>query len=120
MPPVPAVVDTIRNKLQAHGLPGALLPATATAFHLDEATGKFTVSLDQETVVEPGGYKVTYSKQIRGTLSKGAIRDLEGVTVKIAFTKPAITSIALEPDGEQLTFSVAGMKRSVPKSAFEA
>jgi hypothetical protein len=119
MPADPQILDTLRNKLTSHGLPAQLLPATATQFTHDPATGRFTVQFDRDTVLEPGGYQVTYAKQVRGKLAHGSIVDLEGVTVKVAFTRPAITSIVLEPDGRQLTFSVAGLKRSVPRDAFD-
>jgi hypothetical protein len=108
----------VRNKLTECGLPAMLLPDTATAFELDQSTGRFRVILGCETRRKPGGYTVIYAKLIEGTLELGAIRRLSGVSVKVAFAKPSITEIYLEPDGVHLTFSLVGMKKTVPLAAF--
>lgn len=111
-------LNFVRAKVADAGLPPALIPPNVAGVTLDDTTGAFTLNLDGEHRITPGGHQVSYARTIKGRLQPGALVDLEGVTVKVGFVWPSISRIERSTDGRKLTFVVMGTRHELDAAAF--
>ncbi|XP_051132171.1 uncharacterized protein LOC127252155 [Andrographis paniculata] len=102
--------------LLAYGFPVGLLPQGVTSYELDPATGKFSVYLNSSCSFSIEGYSLKYKATISGTISRGKIKDLKGIQVKVLFFWIDIVEVI--QDGDEIAFSVGILSASFPIDNF--
>ncbi|PSS09459.1 Protein of unknown function DUF538 protein [Actinidia chinensis var. chinensis] len=99
-----AETATAYDLLQEYDFPAGLLPQGVTGYELDASTGKFKVYLNGTCSFKAEGYDLKYKSTISGVMSKGKIKNLKGISVKVIFLWFDITEVTR--DGDDLNLSV--------------
>lgn len=107
----------VRRVTEEHGLPGGLMPDSVRDADIDDATGRFRVTLTAEHERQVDGIPVWYATTVTGVLTKGRIEALKGVKARVALWVPVT---AIEAEGDGLWFSVGPVRKRVPRDAFVA
>ncbi|KAM1042305.1 hypothetical protein ACFX2C_031385 [Malus domestica] len=91
--------------LQEYDFPIGLLPKGVTGYELDKESGNFKVYFDGTCRFSiENSYNLRYKSTITGVLSKGRLKNLNGVSVKILLFWFNIVEVIR--DGDELQFSV--------------
>jgi hypothetical protein len=109
-------VTAIREFLVENGLPGGLLPETASAYDFDEATGAFTVRLPGRQERRLAGHRIRYDAALGGRVAHGRLDALTGVRARGPGLWIKVKTI--EARGEQLRFHVGPVTRDLPARHF--
>ncbi|PSR89521.1 Protein of unknown function DUF538 protein [Actinidia chinensis var. chinensis] len=99
-----AETATAYDLLQEYNFPAGLLPQGVKGYELDASTGKFKVYLNGTCSFKAEGYDLKYKSTISGVISKGKIKNLNGISVKVIFLWFDITEVTR--DGDDLNLSV--------------
>lgn len=108
--------NTVYEVLESYNFPKGILPTNAKDYVLNQ-DGSFEVDLDKlcSFGIE-AGYKLRYQRKISGNISSGYLKNLRGISVKIAFLWLDISAVELG-DG-QLDFYVGPFYAGFPLSNF--
>ncbi|KAK9136854.1 hypothetical protein Sjap_007448 [Stephania japonica] len=108
---------TVYEILQRYSFPIGLLPKGAVGYDLVNKTGRFTAFLGNKCSFSlEGSYQLRYQSTIKGYISEGKLRSLEGVSVKVLFLWLNIVEVTRS--GDALDFSVGIASASFPISNF--
>ncbi|XP_028078794.1 uncharacterized protein LOC114280606 [Camellia sinensis] len=83
---------------------------------LDKSTGKFKAYLDETCTFTIQNYELKYKSTITGVISKGKLKNLKGVSVKILFLWLNIGEVIRDDD--ELEFSVGIASADFPIESF--
>lgn len=104
--------------LQEYNFPVGLLPKGVLRYDLDKTTGKFSAYLNGSCGFSlEGSYQIKYKPTISGYISKGKLKQLGGVSVKVLFVWLNIVEISRS--GDDLEFSVGIASADFPIDNFE-
>ncbi|GMP35096.1 hypothetical protein CsSME_00007693 [Camellia sinensis var. sinensis] len=95
---------TAYQVLEQYDFPVGILPIGAKSHELDKSTGKFKAYLDEMCTFTIQNYELKYKSTITGVISKGKLKNLKGVSVKILFLWLNIGEVIRDDD--ELEFSV--------------
>ncbi|KAG9443835.1 hypothetical protein H6P81_015175 [Aristolochia fimbriata] len=106
------------NVLEQNDFPRGLLPHGATGYELDPKTGRFSVFFNGSCSfsLPDSSYRLSYASVITGTISKGKLKNLGGVRVKVLFFWLRIDQVVRK--GDELEFSVRFTSASFPIDNF--
>lgn len=90
--------------LQQYDFPVGLLPKGVTDYELKRDTGEFEVHFVDTCSFDLEGYHLRYKSVVSGVISKGKLKKLKGVSVKILFFWLNIVEVTRGDD--ELEFSV--------------
>lgn len=104
--------------LEEYDFPVGLLPKGATDYTINRDTGEFTAHLNQTCKFYlENSYEVEYKSTITGVISKGKLKNLDGVKVKVLILW--LTVVEVDRNGDELEFSVGITSASYPIDNFE-
>ncbi len=104
--------------LQDYGFPIGLLPKGITGYELNKETGEFSAYMNGSCSFKlENSYELKYKSTITGVISKGRLKDLKGVSVKVLLLW--LNIVELVRDGDKLQFSVGVASADVPIENFE-
>uniref|UniRef100_A0A0D6R378 DUF538 domain-containing protein n=1 Tax=Araucaria cunninghamii TaxID=56994 RepID=A0A0D6R378_ARACU len=108
---------SVYDVLESYNFPRGILPTNAKDYVLNP-DGSFQVFLDKlcSFAIE-AGYQLRYERKISGNISPGYLKNLKGISVKIAFFWLNISEVELS-DG-QLEFCVGPFSAAFPLSNFD-
>ena len=113
--------STIHQLLKDHGLPGGLLPRGVQSYTLDESTGLLQARLSAPCYAKyDNGDLAYFDTMVRGNLSKGALRGVEGLAQEELFVWLPVKGILVA--GEQpgvIVFDIGYAHKSLSRSLFE-
>ncbi|KAL1216587.1 hypothetical protein V5N11_030222 [Cardamine amara subsp. amara] len=90
--------------LQNYSLPRGILPHGVREYELNSKTGYFRFYFNSTCQFSIESYKVKYKSTVSGYISKGRVRRLIGVSVKMIFFWLNIGEVSR--DGDDMDFSV--------------
>ncbi|KAF3436468.1 hypothetical protein FNV43_RR23560 [Rhamnella rubrinervis] len=104
--------------LEEYDFPVGLLPKGATDYTINRDTGEFTAHLNQTCKFHlENSYEVEYKSTITGVISKGKLKNLNGVKVKVLILW--LTVVEVDRVGDELQFSVGIASANYPIDNFE-
>ncbi|RLN35215.1 hypothetical protein C2845_PM03G09460 [Panicum miliaceum] len=113
--------STIHQLLKDHGLPGGLLPRGVQSYTLDESSGLLQARLSAPCYAKyDNGDLAYFDTVVRGNLSKGALRGVEGLAQEELFVWLPVKGILVA--GEQpgvIVFDIGYAHKSLSRSLFE-
>ncbi|KAL7198978.1 hypothetical protein ACSBR2_021296 [Camellia fascicularis] len=107
---------TAYQVLEQYGFPVGILPIGAKGYELDKSTGKFKAYLDETCTFTIQNYELKYKSTITGVISKGKLKNLKGISVKILFLWLNIGEVIRDDD--ELEFSVGIASADFPIESF--
>ncbi|KAL8530999.1 hypothetical protein ACS0TY_007851 [Phlomoides rotata] len=107
---------TVYEVLESYGFPIGILPKGVSVYEFDSATGKFSVHLNTTCSFTIQGYDLKYKSTVTGTISRGKIRNLDGIQVKILLFWVNIIEVTM--DGGDLELSVGIASAAFPVDSF--
>ncbi|KAI7992150.1 Uncharacterized protein LOK49_LG12G01091 [Camellia lanceoleosa] len=107
---------TAYQVLEQYDFPVGILPIGAKGYELDKSTGKFKAYLDETCTFTIQNYELKYKSTITGVISKGKLKNLKGVSVKILFLWLNIGEVIRDDD--ELEFSVGIASADFPIESF--
>ncbi|CAL5437280.1 unnamed protein product [Camellia sinensis] len=107
---------TAYQVLEQYDFPVGILPIGAKSYELDKSTGKFKAYLDETCTFTIQNYELKYKSTITGVISKGKLKNLKGVSVKILFLWLNIGEVIRDDD--ELEFSVGIASADFPIESF--
>nr|CAD1819206.1 unnamed protein product [Ananas comosus var. bracteatus] len=112
---------SIHDVLRAHGLPGGLLPKGVASFSLDADTGLLDVELSQPCYAKYDGVDLAYfDRAVRGNLSFGALRGVEGLSQEELFVWLPVKGILVsDPSSGVILFDIGLAHKRLSRSVFE-
>ncbi|EOA35767.1 hypothetical protein CARUB_v10021000mg, partial [Capsella rubella] len=111
--------SSIRNLLEARGLPGGLFPDNVESYSLDEKTGELEVQL-QNPCFARFENRVYFDSVIRANLSYGGLVGLEGLTQEELFLWLPVKGIAVnDPSSGLVLFDIGVAHKQISRSLFE-
>ncbi|CAL5086290.1 unnamed protein product [Urochloa decumbens] len=117
----PRAGSTIHQLLKDHGLPGGLLPRGVDSYTLDESSGLLEARLSAPCYAKyDNGDLAFFDNVVRGNLSKGALRGVEGLSQEELFVWLPVKGILVA--GEQpgvIVFDIGYAHKSLSRSLFE-
>ncbi|KAI3679053.1 hypothetical protein L6452_38360 [Arctium lappa] len=109
---------TAYEVIQSYGFPKGILPIGIIGYELDKHTGKFKAFFNGSCSFSlEGSYDLKYQSTIGGIISKGRLKDLTGVSVKVFFFWLNIVEVYRTED--ELCFSVGIASACFPIDNFE-
>ncbi|CAN6168350.1 unnamed protein product [Urochloa humidicola] len=112
---------TIHQLLKDHGLPGGLLPRGVDSYTMDESSGLLEARLSAPCYAKyDNGDLAFFDNVVRGNLSKGALRGVEGLSQEELFVWLPVKGILVA--GEQpgvIVFDIGYAHKSLSRSLFE-
>ncbi|XP_010928613.1 uncharacterized protein [Elaeis guineensis] len=122
-PPLAAAADgdgSIHELLREHGLPAGLVPKTVESFDLDRESGLLEVRLDGPcyAMYDELAY---FDQVVRGNLSYGALRGVEGFSQEELFLWLPVKGILVsDPSSGVILFDIGGLAhKQLSLSLFE-
>lgn len=113
--------STIHQLLKDHGLPGGLLPRGVQSYTLNESSGLLEARLSAPCYAKyDNGDLAFFDTMVRGNLSKGALRGVEGLAQEELFVWLPVKGILVA--GEQpgvIVFDIGYAHKSLSRSLFE-
>ncbi|PWZ40381.1 Uncharacterized protein Zm00014a_015474 [Zea mays] len=113
--------NTIHQLLKDHGLPGGLLPRGVESYTLDESSGLLQARLSAPCYAKyDNGDLAYFDNVVRGNLSKGALRGVEGLSQEELFVWLPVKGILVQ-DQEPgvILFDIGFAHKSLSRSLFE-
>ncbi|OAY63167.1 hypothetical protein ACMD2_15055 [Ananas comosus] len=109
---------TAYQVLEGFDFPPGILPAGVTSYLLRQ-DGSFEVYLSEDDCEFKiaGQYQLKYRQKITGTVQSGAIKNLNGVSVKVLFLWIGINEV--DRSGDELSFYVGPLSASFGVANFE-
>lgn len=101
---------------QYYDFPAGILPQGVVGYELDRETGEFSAYLNGNCNFDIDSYQLSYKSSIGGVISRGRIRNLKGVSVKILFFWVNIVEVI--HDGNEMKFSVGIASANFPIDNF--
>ncbi|KAJ0743475.1 hypothetical protein HanPI659440_Chr10g0376241 [Helianthus annuus] len=109
---------TAYDVIESYGFPKGILPIGVTGYELDKSTGKFKAFFNDTCSFSlEGTYDLKYKSTIGGTISKGRLTNLTGVSVKVWLFWLNIVEVYVTDD--ELGFSVGIASAGFPIGNFE-
>ncbi|KAM7279349.1 hypothetical protein ACFE04_006483 [Oxalis oulophora] len=109
---------TAYEALSDYDFPSGILPKGVIDYELDSSTGKFAAFLNGSCSFSlEGSYQLKYKPSIKGVISKGKLKNLQGVSVKLFFFWVDIVEVSRS--GGNLEFSVGITGADFPIENFE-
>ncbi|KAF8401444.1 hypothetical protein HHK36_012383 [Tetracentron sinense] len=118
--PLTAAADTSTAYmlLEDYDFPMGLLPKGVVGYDLDKSTGKFAAYLNGSCSFSlEGSYQLKYKSTIKGSISKGKLTSLQGISVKLFLFWVNIVEVVR--NGDDLEFSVGIASAYFPIDNFE-
>ncbi|XP_072952515.1 uncharacterized protein [Typha angustifolia] len=113
-------VGSIHDLLRAHGLPGGLLPKAVESFALDQDTGLLDVRLDRPCYAKYDGDLALFDQVVRGNLSFGELRGVEGLSQEELFVWLPVKGILVaDPSSGVILFDIGLAHKRLSRSVFE-
>uniref|UniRef100_A0A2P2N2Z1 Uncharacterized protein MANES_01G220800 n=1 Tax=Rhizophora mucronata TaxID=61149 RepID=A0A2P2N2Z1_RHIMU len=107
---------TAYEVLEAYDFPVGLIPKGVTGYELNRETGEFSAYLDQTCKFPIESYELEYKPTVTGIISKGRLRNLNGIHVKVLFLWLSIVEV--ERDGDEIDLSVGIASANFPIDNF--
>ncbi|KAL5196979.1 hypothetical protein ABZP36_000491 [Zizania latifolia] len=116
-----APADTIHALLRTHGLPGGLLPRGVESYSLDEANGLLEARLSAPCYAKyDDGDLAFFDTVVRGNLSFGALRGVEGLSQEELFVWLPVKGIVVtDPSSGVILFDIGYAHKRLSRSLFE-
>ncbi|KAG8080182.1 hypothetical protein GUJ93_ZPchr0007g6348 [Zizania palustris] len=116
-----APADTIHELLRTHGLPGGLLPRGVESYSLDEANGLLEARLSAPCYAKyDDGDLAFFDTVVRGNLSFGALRGVEGLSQEELFVWLPVKGIVVaDPGSGVILFDIGYAHKRLSRSLFE-
>lgn len=116
-----AAADTIHELLRTHGLPGGLLPRGVESYSLDEANGLLEARLSAPCYAKyDDGDLAFFDTVVRGNLSFGALRGVEGLSQEELFVWLPVKGIVVaDPGSGVILFDIGYAHKRLSRSLFE-
>ncbi|XP_006658673.2 uncharacterized protein LOC102711365 [Oryza brachyantha] len=113
--------DTIHELLRTHGLPGGLLPRGVESYSLDEANGLLEARLSAPCYAKyDDGDLAFFDTVVRGNLSFGALRGVEGLSQEELFVWLPVKGIVVaDPGSGVILFDIGYAHKRLSRSLFE-
>ncbi|XP_072986119.1 uncharacterized protein [Typha latifolia] len=112
--------DSIHDILRHHGLPGGLLPKTVESFSLDPATGLLDVKITSPCYAKYDDGLAFFDQVVRGNLSFGALRGVEGLAQEELFVWLPVKGILVsDPSSGVILFDIGLAHKRLSRSLFE-
>ncbi|KAG6490315.1 uncharacterized protein LOC122006360 [Zingiber officinale] len=111
---------TIGDLLRGHGLPVGLLPKAVYSFAHDPSSGLLEVRIGRLCYVRYGDGLSFFDREVRGNLSYGAIRGVEGWSQEELFLWLPVKGIVVsDPESGVILFDIGLARKRLPISSFE-
>lgn len=105
------------EELQHYDFPIGILPKGVKHYELNTKTGEFTAHLNSTCSFKlENSYQLNYKPVIKGVISKGKLRKLSGVSVKVLLW---LNIVEVRRKGNNLEFSVGIASANFPIDNFE-
>ncbi|CAF2076179.1 hypothetical protein Bca4012_089754 [Brassica carinata] len=115
----PSSQSSIRNLLEARGLPGGLFPDNVESYSLDVKTGELKVQL-QNPCFARFENRVYFDSVIKANLSYGGLVGLQGLTQEELFLWLPVKGIAVNDSSSGLVlFDIGVAHKQISRSLFE-
>uniref|UniRef100_A0A0D9X043 DUF538 family protein n=1 Tax=Leersia perrieri TaxID=77586 RepID=A0A0D9X043_9ORYZ len=116
-----STADTIHELLRSHGLPGGLLPRGVLSYSLDEANGLLEARLSAPCYAKyDDGDLAFFDTVVRGNLSFGALRGVEGLSQEELFVWLPVKGIVVaDPGSGVILFDIGYAHKRLSRSLFE-
>ncbi|TVU38586.1 hypothetical protein EJB05_11967 [Eragrostis curvula] len=113
--------STIHKLLTDHGLPGGLLPRGVQSYTMDEASGLLEARLSAPCYATyNSGNPAYFDTVVRGNLSVGALRGVEGLAQEELFVWLPVKGIIVDDHQPGvILFDIGYAHKSLSKSLFE-
>jgi hypothetical protein len=113
--------STIHKLLTDHGLPGGLLPRGVESYTMDEANGLLEARLSAPCYATyDNGNLAYFATVVRGNLSVGALRGVEGLAQEELFVWLPVKGIVVDDHQPGvILFDIGYAHKSLSKSLFE-
>lgn len=106
------------EELQRYDFPMGILPKGVQHYKLNPKTGEFSAYLNSTCSFKlENSYQLNYKPVIKGVISKGKLRKLSGVSVKVVLLW--LNIVEVERKGNNLEFSVGLASANFPIENFE-
>ncbi|XP_074567357.1 uncharacterized protein LOC141824028 [Curcuma longa] len=111
---------SIGDLLQAHGLPGGLLPKAVESFAHDPSSGLLEVLIDRPCYAQYEGGLAFFDRVVRGNLSYGALQGVVGWSQEELFLWLPVKEIFVaDSDSGVILFDIGVARKRLPVSSFE-
>jgi hypothetical protein len=113
--------STIHKLLSDHGLPGGLLPRGVESYTMDESNGLLEARLSAPCYATyDNGNLAYFATVVRGNLSVGALRGVEGLAQEELFVWLPVKGIVVDDHQPGvILFDIGYAHKSLSKSLFE-
>ncbi|XP_059298479.1 uncharacterized protein At5g01610-like [Lycium ferocissimum] len=105
------------EELRHYDFPIGILPKGVIGYELNPKTGEFSAYLNGSCSFMLSSYELYYKPVIKGVISKGRLRKLSGVSVKVVLLWLNIVEVRRR--GDNLQFSVGITSANFPIRRFE-
>ncbi|XP_060181329.1 uncharacterized protein LOC132610938 [Lycium barbarum] len=106
------------EELQRYDFPMGILPKGVKDYELNTKTGEFAAYLNSTCSFRlENSYQLNYEPVIKGVISKGRLRKLSGVSVKVLLVW--VNIVEVKRKGDNLEFSVGLASANFPVDNFE-
>lgn len=105
------------EELQNYDFPIGILPKGVVSYDLNTKTGQFSAYLNSSCRFMLSSYELYYKPVIEGVISKGRLRNLSGVSVKVVFVW--VNIVEVERRDDNLQFSVGFTSTNFPIRKFD-
>ncbi|XP_009771841.1 uncharacterized protein At5g01610 [Nicotiana sylvestris] len=104
------------EELQNYDFPIGILPKGVIGYELNPKTGEFSAYFNGSCRFMLSSYELNYKPVIKGVISKGMLRKLSGVSVKVVLIWLNIVEVRRK--GDNLQFSVGITSANFPIKSF--
>lgn len=113
--------SSVHELLREHGLPGGLLPRGVETFSLNRSSGVLTVELNRPCYAKYYDDAVAFfNRSIRGNLSFGALRGVEGLAQEELFVWLPVKGILVsDPTSGVILFDIGLAHKRLSRSLFD-
>ncbi|KAM3267459.1 hypothetical protein P3S67_032382 [Capsicum chacoense] len=109
---------SVYDELQRYDFPIGILPKGVKAYELNSMTGEFSVYLNGSCRFMLSSYELHYAPVINGVISKGRLRKVSGVSVKVVLLC-WLNIVEVKRICDNLQFSVGFTSANFPIRSFE-
>ncbi|PHT77948.1 hypothetical protein T459_16000 [Capsicum annuum] len=109
---------SVYDEVQHYDFPIGILPKGVIGYELNSKTGEFSVYLNGSCRFMLGSYELYYEPVINGIISKGRLRKVSGVSVKVVLLW-WLNIVEVRRSGDNLQFSVGFTSANFPIRSFE-
>ncbi|KAH0458920.1 hypothetical protein IEQ34_011734 [Dendrobium chrysotoxum] len=114
-----AAGESVHDLLRQHGLPAGLIPKEINSYILDPTTGLLEVRLNRPCYTKYDG-PAFFDRVVRGNLSYGALRGVEGLKQEELFLWLPVRGILVtDPSSGVILFDIGVAHKRLSLSLFE-